>query len=47
VGSAPFGCATVARDAVTVRDLLVVAAGAPYRGIPHPVTEVVAFGLGR
>jgi outer membrane protein assembly factor BamB len=77
LGSAPFGCATVARDAVFVptydghvvafstadgrriwsailpdgnnscpavgRDLLVVAAGARYPGIAHPVVELVAF----
>ena len=79
--SPPFGCATVARDAVFVptydgtiaafaaadgrplwhvrlsagnnscpavgHDLLVVSAGAPYPGLPHPRAEVVAFGLGR
>lgn len=78
LGSAPFGCASVARDAVIVptydghvvafstadgkriwratlpdgnnscpavgRDLLVVAAGAPYPGIAHPRAELVAFG---
>jgi outer membrane protein assembly factor BamB len=77
LASAPFGCATVARDAVIVptydghvvafstadgrriwsatlpdgnnscpavdHDLLVVAAGAPYPGIAHPVAELVAF----
>ncbi|HUZ99141.1 MAG TPA: PQQ-binding-like beta-propeller repeat protein [Gaiellaceae bacterium] len=76
--SSPFGCATVARDAVIVptfdghvlafsasngriiwrvslpdgnnscpavgRDLLVVAAGARYPGMTHPVAELVAFG---
>jgi outer membrane protein assembly factor BamB len=81
LGSAPFGCATVARDAVFVptydgriaayatadgralwqaqlrdginscpavgKDVLIVAAGAPYPGIAHPVAEVVAFGLER
>jgi len=81
VGSAPFGCATVARDAVIVpiydgqvvafaaadgrtlwraqlragnnscpavgKDVLVVAGGAPHTAIAHPVTEVVAYGLGR
>jgi alcohol dehydrogenase (cytochrome c) len=81
VESAPFGCATVARDAVIVptydgqvtafaaadgrplwktqlragnnscpavgKDVLIVAGGAPHPGIAHPVTEVVAFGLGR
>jgi outer membrane protein assembly factor BamB len=81
LGSAPFGCATVARDAVIVPtydgrvvalaasdgrtlwrtrlragnnscpavgdDVLVVAGGAPYPGIAHPVSEVVAYGLAR
>jgi outer membrane protein assembly factor BamB len=81
LGSPPFGCATVARDAVIVptydgrvvalaaadghvlwrtrlragnnscpavgKDVLVVAGGAPYPGIAHPVTEVVAYGLAR
>ena len=80
LSSAPFGCATVARDAVIVptydgrvvafaaadgrtlwstqlragnnscpavgRDVLIVAGGAPHPDIAHPVTEVVAFGLG-
>ncbi|MGH2935750.1 MAG: PQQ-binding-like beta-propeller repeat protein [Gaiellaceae bacterium] len=79
LGSPPFGCATVAHDAVIVpmydghmvalstadgkriwratlpdgnnscpavgRDLLVVAAGAPYPGIAHPVAELVAFAV--
>jgi alcohol dehydrogenase (cytochrome c) len=81
VDSPPFGCATVARDAVVVptydgtvvafatadgrrlwraqlpdgdnscpavgKNLLLVAAGAPYPGIAHPEPEVVAFGVGR
>lgn len=81
LGSPPFGCATVARDAVIVptydggvtafaaadgrtlwrtrlpagnnscpavgRALLVVAAGAPYPGLAHPVAQVVAYGLAR
>jgi outer membrane protein assembly factor BamB len=81
LASPPFGCATVAHDAVIVptydgrlaafaaadgrrlwrvrlpagnnscpavgRDLLVVAAGAPYPGLAHPQAEVVAFGLAR
>jgi outer membrane protein assembly factor BamB len=81
LGSAPFGCATVARDAVIVptydgqvrafatddgsllwhtqlragnnscpaigKDVLIVAGGAPHPRIAHPVTEVVAYGLGR
>lgn len=80
LGSAPFGCATVARDAVIVPlydgrvfafaaddgrtvwrtrlgdginscpavsgDLLVVAAGAPYPGLPHPAAELVGYRLG-
>jgi outer membrane protein assembly factor BamB len=80
LGSAPFGCASVARDAVIVptydgrvsafaaddgrklwwtqlragnnscpavgKDVLIVAGGAPHPGIAHPVTEVVAYGLG-
>ena len=81
IGSPPFGCATVARDAVVVptydgtvlafatsdgrrlwrvrlpagdnscpavgKNLLIVAAGAPYPGIAHPEPEVVAFGVDR
>lgn len=79
--SAPFGCATVVRDAVIVptydghivafateggrplwrtqlragnnscpavgKDVLIVGGGAPHPRIAHPVTEVVAYGIGR
>ena len=81
LSSAPFGCATVARDAVIVptydgqvvafaaadgrtlwhtqlragnnscpavgKDVLIVAGGAPHPRFAHPVTEVVAYGIGR
>jgi outer membrane protein assembly factor BamB len=56
LSAAPFGCATVARDAVIVPtyDGRVAAFAADdgrelwhtQLGIDHPVAEVVAFGLG-